>query len=330
MNETLTKLTDEVGKKISEAFSSQSFKEFVEQTKAATDTGTFEVIISTSDMDRQGESVNQNGWDLEYYKKNPVVLWGHDYYSLPIGVCDSIELVEGKLIAKGRFAPESANPFAQQVRRLYDLKIIRATSVGFIARETEGNSITKAELLEFSFVPVPANPHALSLSKSQAVNLDLAMIATKGLKLEIQKEKYAVEKKDVQTIGAILAELSNDIQDSLVAATRAIISIVQSEYGQMATGKAEIAELVKSNQSLKSIKQLFGDLEKSLEVIEGEESPDGGSPKERSGNLQKRDTENLNDFLATRDFVRTFVSSAQKILERMNNEARDHARSKRK
>lgn len=182
MDETIKKFTDELLKEFEAQMATPEFKEFVEKTKAASDSGSFEVVISTADIDRQGESIDQNGWDLEPYKKNPVVLWGHDYWSLPIGITESIEVSDGKLIAKGRFAPAEANPFAQQVRQLYDLKIVRATSVGFIVKEAQAATITKAELLEFSFVPVPANPYALSLS--QAKFLDLEMIAAKGMKLE--------------------------------------------------------------------------------------------------------------------------------------------------
>ncbi len=61
----------------------------------------------------------------------------------------SIERRDGKLIAKGKFAPHQ---FAQDIRKSYDAGIIRATSVGFIEKEREGNFITKAELIEFSFV----------------------------------------------------------------------------------------------------------------------------------------------------------------------------------
>src|SRR3989338_269647 len=189
MNEAAKKLTEEIKAKMTEILQSAEIREFGEKTKAATDAGSFEVVISTADFDRQGESIDQNGWDLTHYKTNPVVLWGHDYWSLPIGIADEIETRDGNLVAKGRFAPEEANPFAQQVRRLYDLKIVRATSVGFIAREMQGSVIVKAELLEFSFVPVPANPFALSLSKAQELGLDTAMLATKGIEIKIEDEK---------------------------------------------------------------------------------------------------------------------------------------------
>ena len=186
MNDALKKLSAEIAAEIGAIVKAQPMQDFIATTKAATDddAGTFEVVISTNNVDRQGEAVDQNGWDLEHYNNNPVVLFGHDYYSLPVGVCDSIELVDGKLIAKGRFAPMEANPFAQQVRKLYDLKIMRATSVGFIVKEAVGNVITKAELLEFSFVPVPANPYALSMRQVNELGIDLSMLSTKGVDLK--------------------------------------------------------------------------------------------------------------------------------------------------
>lgn len=185
---TLKKLNEEILEKISQAVVSKEFKEAIEKTKASTDSGTFEVIISTADEDRQGEVIDQSGWDFTHYKNNPIVLWGHNYFDLPIGVTDEIYTNDkNQTVAKGRFAPEDANPFAQQVRRLYDAKIIKTTSVGFIAREMEGNVITKAELLEFSFVPVPANPMALSLAKQFQFNESELM--TKGLFIKAEDEK---------------------------------------------------------------------------------------------------------------------------------------------
>lgn len=195
---TLKKLNEEILEKISQAVVSKEFKEAIEKTKASTDSGTFEVVISTADEDRQGEVIDQKGWDFTHYKNNPIVLWGHNYFDLPIGVTDEIYTNDkNQTVAKGRFAPEDANPFAQQVRRLYDAKIIKTTSVGFIAREMEGNVITKAELLEFSFVPVPANPMALSLAKQFQFNESELM--TKGLFIKAE-DKAEPEESDPCTM----------------------------------------------------------------------------------------------------------------------------------
>lgn len=263
---TFQKINNEILEKVSLAFATKEFKDAIEKTKAATDSGTFEVIISTADEDRQGEVIDQNGWDFTNYKNNPVVLWGHNYYELPIGVTDEIFTNDkGQTIAKGRFAPEEANPFAQQVRRLYDAKIVKTTSVGFIAREMEGNVITKAELLEFSFVPVPANPMALSLAKE--LNLNASELMTKGLfvKAEPQegdpcttddgtegtmlpdgsgalvctvKEVKAdapgdpeeqVDQEMIQKVGAELAAIQSETDTSIIAHSKTIIEIITAE-----------------------------------------------------------------------------------------------------
>lgn len=182
MNETYKQFSEQIKAELAAALQSDAMQKAIAAMKAATDdAGSFEVVISTADRDRQGEVVDQNGWELDFYRTNPIVLWAHDYCSLPIGMADTIEVKDGKLVAHGHFAPEAANPFAQQVRRLYDLKIVRATSVGFIPKETDGENIMKAELLEFSFVPVPANPFALSLAKAQELGFDTATLAMKGL-----------------------------------------------------------------------------------------------------------------------------------------------------
>lgn len=185
-----TKLSEAIVKQLEARFEQDDFKTFVDATTKASDedSGTFEVVITTENVDRMGEVIKSDGWDIDNYMKNPVVLWGHDHYALPIGVCTSIDKQDGKLIAKGKFAPEDANPQGQHCRRLYDLGILRATSVGFIEKEREGNLITKAELLEFSFVSVPANPMALStLIKS---NLSINELVTKGF-ISIKEEEPA-------------------------------------------------------------------------------------------------------------------------------------------
>src|SRR5947209_7507434 len=128
MKNLFEQFTDEAKATFSAAIATEPFIDFIEKTKAATDSGTFRVIISTPAVDRQGDSVDQNLWDLNNYNNNPVVLWAHDYSSLPIGIATSIEkqIVNGQpvLVAEGKFAPAEANPFAQQVRTLYESGIV--------------------------------------------------------------------------------------------------------------------------------------------------------------------------------------------------------------
>lgn len=171
----------------------------IEKVKKAKDVnGSFDVIISTDDLDRSGEIVKQDGWDFGNYKNNPIVLWGHDYFSLPIGICTYIAVEGNKTRAQGIFFPADINPLAQQVRLMYDFGMKQGvgvgctTSVGFIPKEFDEKNnhiITKAELLEFSFVPIPANQgvgpgttgRALTEAEARELKLDIAVLKTKGL-----------------------------------------------------------------------------------------------------------------------------------------------------
>jgi HK97 family phage prohead protease len=137
--------------------------------------GTFEVIATSEDIDRHGETIRIDGWDIENYLKNPIILFGHSYDELEdvVGRATDIRFDGTKMIIKGIFASAEANPKAQQLRKLYDEGIIKTVSVGFIPLERDqynASVITKAELLELSFVPVPANPEALDIMKRCGVD----------------------------------------------------------------------------------------------------------------------------------------------------------------
>lgn len=222
MNEKLKKLTEDIRAQLAEALKSKEVIDLLASIKAAKesgqDTGTFEMVISTADIDRAGESVDQAGWELKHYLNNPIVLWAHDYSKMPVGVTDELSLKNGKLVAKGRFAPTD---FGQEVRKLYDAKMLKTASVGFIPKEMEGHVITKAELLEWSFVPVPANPYALSLAKS--CNLNVEELVTKGImiketeggeepekKEDEEPEKNGEPEAEAKSKGAVADELTAD------------------------------------------------------------------------------------------------------------------------
>lgn len=192
MKDELKNISAELAAQIVERFQSPEVKKLLEDTKSAsdTDTGTFEVVITTENLDRYQEVIKLDGWDTERYLANPVVLWGHDHSRL-IGMATSLEVRDGKMIAKGKFAPTEEG---QEKRRLYDLGFLRATSVGFIEKEREGNLITKAELLEFSFVSVPANPYALSLAMEKDFSVN--ELVMKGI-LFVQKEQDDEENQEV-------------------------------------------------------------------------------------------------------------------------------------
>lgn len=146
-------------------------------TKAAkaedegSDTGSFKVIATTDDVDRDGESIALDGWDFANYEKNPVILWAHDFNLMPIGKATKITKEGNGYVVEGTFAPSERG---QEARKNYDAGYLNTVSVGFIPREKKGNVITKSELLEISFVPVPANANAVAVRAIEEMSTKMA------------------------------------------------------------------------------------------------------------------------------------------------------------
>lgn len=155
------------------------------------------VTISTAGVDRSFDVVKPDGADLKNYLANPVVLWAHDRSALPIGKAVRVWTDANGIKAEVEFA---GHPFAKEVEALVRAGIVRAASIGFrplpdgvkAANDPEragGLDFEKWELLEFSFVPVPANAEALVESKAARDSLVKSLTADKGP----QPEKPATE-----------------------------------------------------------------------------------------------------------------------------------------
>ena len=148
---------------------------------------TLEFIGSDETVDRYREVLLVKGWDIAAYKKNPVFLFGHNYKDPPIGrsvkTWKDLTADAKALRFHIQFVPGDVMPFAEQIYQLYLLKVMNASSVGFLPfewKETPYDEVeknpslpwrvyTSHELLELSGVPVPANPSALQNALSQGL-----------------------------------------------------------------------------------------------------------------------------------------------------------------
>jgi HK97 family phage prohead protease len=130
------------------------------------------ITISTSAPDRDGDVLIPSGCDLANYRKNPIVLFGHDYEALPVGSTTRIDVRADGLVASWQWL--SGDDRAQRVRNAYEQGALRAASVGFrpvqsSPRMEGGKLYSKWELLEWSLVPVPANPEAVRMLKAMGL-----------------------------------------------------------------------------------------------------------------------------------------------------------------
>jgi HK97 family phage prohead protease len=129
--------------------------------------GEFETVVSNSNEDRYYEKILLEGIDLKQIKRNPTVLWGHDYRGLPIGKITKIWIENNNLMARIQLSVEKYD-FARQV---YDLILdgaINAVSLGGQVKKwnEDYTVIEQLELYEISVVPVGAHRDALITERS--------------------------------------------------------------------------------------------------------------------------------------------------------------------
>ena len=176
------------------------FKEFVVESKTLDD-GSYEAIITTSAKDRQGEVVISTGLDVGNYMRNPIVLFAHDYSAPPVAKALSITTSTEGVTARFVFPEKGVSTRADEIHALWDAHFLNAVSIGFIPQEwadgADNPTITKAELLEFSIVPVPANQEALRLA------LEQAQVAIKEGRV-LSKTHYDLVKTCVDSLTALL------------------------------------------------------------------------------------------------------------------------------
>jgi len=173
----------------------------VHKTLAGKLQGSLTYVLSDATQDRYGDVIEPAGWDLKWFKKNPIALFNHNAHA-PIGRWTNVRIDGGRLLADLDLAAEGTSPRIDEIRNLIDQDILRATSVGFrplkeVPLDPEkpwlGTHYTKQELLETSIVSVPANPAALQVARSMN-------ISNETLSLAFGKQAV-IEHRAVTTIG---------------------------------------------------------------------------------------------------------------------------------
>jgi hypothetical protein len=114
------------------------FATFVPDVKAV-DVTTRSVthLITNDSWDRAGDTIDEDGWEFDDYKRNPVVMADHRYsiFSV-IGVNTAIDKGKGGVYATTRFDDQG---LGAEAFRLHTAGLVRAWSVGFNSRK--GHSI---------------------------------------------------------------------------------------------------------------------------------------------------------------------------------------------
>lgn len=149
------------------------FKSVALSLKAVEDSdhehGEFEAVLSTPDMDRDGETVTPGAFNP--LPKSIPVHFQHDFVDKVPPVGRAVPYYDGDVLkVKGTFA---STPRAQELRSLVTEGVIDSMSAGFLTTKRKGKSILQADLIEGSLTATPVNRSAMLLrAKAIAEELD--------------------------------------------------------------------------------------------------------------------------------------------------------------
>ena len=251
-------------------------KEYIEGTvEKAKNAADFIAIISTAKEDRHGEVVTVEGWDIKEFKKNPVLLWAHDHYQPAIGHATKI-WIEGtgkraKLMIEGII--NDATELSRSVKQLVQSGVIRTMSVGFRALEMDDNKFVKQELLETSFVNVPANSDALITAYKQLTDNGFSdeIMNQLGVQTEFVREiiNMRSELKDLKNKTlAKEAQTSASFGRSVAETRQRTLKAIARASDQLIVGKTLPAD--KRDKTTKFIKKATEQLiKRNKEILDG-------------------------------------------------------------
>ena len=164
------------------------------------------ITVFRNEKARMGPELSLKGMSTANYKRNPTVQWAHDTMGhtasggLPIGRSLKLDKTEDRLISDFSFLQD--DPFASRVENAWNQGFIRAASVSWRSIETEriddeeqdffggGWRDVKSELLEWSLVPVPADPGALREAFVRSVLSDSRILTSKDLIIDRDGDDY--------------------------------------------------------------------------------------------------------------------------------------------
>lgn len=185
------KAADMVGKTITVEMVQKAVSIDVENERA-----TF--VMSTANVDRHGDIVDQETWVLEHFLANPSFYFNHKSWEFPIGrwlnawLEDDPDLEgEKRLVGEAQFTPHVDETCKRAWEHVKETNM-RAVSVGLIPHvvdydeEKDCYVLMQCELLECSLVGTPSNRQALVQDKDAKDAKDEIVEVAKQVETEVK------------------------------------------------------------------------------------------------------------------------------------------------
>lgn len=185
--------------------------------------GKMVAVASDETLDRQGESIPIETWDLKNFKQNPVLQAGHVYMpQATIGAAKNVRVEGKKLLFEPVF--HDITQLAREIGQMFREGFLKTFSVGFIRHTDEKTGEISNELLEVSAVPVPANPKARIIQ--------LAAEAPESPEAQVAIKSWVIEHAELDTAKGVIPY-----------SKRPLASIDAAWDGPVEISKAEVSDL---------------------------------------------------------------------------------------
>jgi uncharacterized protein YpmB len=174
-------------------------------------------------IDRDGDLIKVDGIDLSIFKKNPVMLFGHNQSAPAIGVWKDIKKEDNMIVAKPVFNTGVGYELADIVSKLVASGRIKACSVSISPdwntmenvpttdKKKAHRVVNKSVLNEVSIVNIPANQMALAKAFEDGVitkeELDIINIEEETFEEYVEKIVKEYEDSFDKYLGELLKEI---------------------------------------------------------------------------------------------------------------------------
>ena len=211
--------------------------------------------FSTSALDSYNEIVLPSAFEssLDAYLNDPLLMFMHDWWGMPIGKVLEAEIRPEGLYGKAKVIPTEGESGGKNTIMLINENLLRRFSIGFRIRKWEMDedsgimTITDLELLENSVVNLGANPHAIfqiAKKKNLTINIPHEFPSSGGQKRkesgmdpEVKKALDALKKQfgglttSLDAHEASVTELKGLVNDR-----ERLVNIVNEEATKLAKG----------------------------------------------------------------------------------------------
>jgi len=220
-------------------------------------------VLHDESVNTYGFRMLTSGADLSEFRKNPVMLLGHNDWSLPIGKWENIRIKDGQILADPVF--DLKDERGSEIARKVDDGFIRMASIGAWAPEElsddpalkypgqAGPTVTKWKVREASIVTIGANHNALAFYDRQGSVVDIKnseqLISLFDLSTDEGKNnKNDKNKESMKNLLVMLGLADTASEGDAMNALRGVIQNSDRLKAENATFAARIDALTKAEK----------------------------------------------------------------------------------